>query len=57
MSTSPTVVTIGSSSRSSCPAVALSNARICVRSSTGRSSASLMARQPSAGFSSSGWRR
>ena len=57
MSNSPTADTIGSSSRSSWPAVALSSARTWVRSRPGRSSDSRMARQPSAGFSSAGWRR
>ena len=39
--------------RSSRPPAALSSARICVRSRPGRSSVSRIARQPSAGFSSS----
>ncbi|MCY1303213.1 hypothetical protein D9M70_529090 [compost metagenome] len=54
---SETSVTIGSISLSSAPAAARSIARSWVRSRPGRSSESRIARQPSAGFSSSAARK
>ncbi|MNT13778.1 hypothetical protein D3C72_1487590 [compost metagenome] len=53
---SDTSVTIGSIMRNSAPEAARSSARICVRIRPGRSSDRRIARQPSAGFSSS-WPR
>ena len=55
--TSPASETIGTMTRSSAPAAALSSARTWVRNSAGRSSAMRMPRQPSAGFSSCTRRR